>query len=66
MNVKTRPCRGVCYLMFMRFQLQFLTLPHCLLNFDVPVLLNFRLSGTTMGRNFLMAIVTEHSMILAS
>jgi hypothetical protein len=36
-----------------------------LLNFDIHVPLNFRLNGTTMARNFLMGIVTEHSMILA-
>lgn len=65
MNVKMCPCTGGCYLMIMRYQLKFLTPPHCLLNFVIPVPLNFRLSGTTMGRNFLMGIVTEHSMILA-
>jgi hypothetical protein len=64
-NLKIFPCIGVCYLPIVMFHLQFLTLLHCLLTFDLTVPLNCRLSGTTMGRNFLMGIVTEHSMILA-
>jgi hypothetical protein len=65
-NVETFPCIGVCYLPIVMFHLQFLSLLHWLLDFDVPLLLNCRFSGTTTGRNCLMGIVTGHSTTLGS